>query len=353
MGDQFRIDSHKLMFHPERVAAWKKSYGVWQLEKEIYPIYVEVSPTNVCNHNCTFCGLDFAHGKQKLNYKALERFFVNMAGNVRSIMFAGEGEPLLYKDLGKALVYCNNIGIDTSLTTNLVPLTDSIAQDLLLCKWIKVSINAGDPVTYSEIHRTRLDDYGRVLSNMKTLSRLREINGANCTLGAQMVLLPENTKSVFSLASDVRDAGFDYLVIKPYSQHLSSNVKRDIIYTNIGLAEDLKAYESDKFKIIYRVHVTSQMFTQCYATPYFWAYIDSLGNVWGCSCYFGKDERFCYGNINKKSFTDIWQSESRRNNLEFIRTSLNISDCRLNCRMDKCNRYLNELMHPNDHVNFI
>ena len=54
------IDSHKLMYHPERVAEWKE-------KGDCYPIYVEIGLTNVCNHKCIFCGLDWARGKNILD----------------------------------------------------------------------------------------------------------------------------------------------------------------------------------------------------------------------------------------------------------------------------------------------
>ena len=46
------VDSHRLSFHPERVAEWKQ-------EGDCYPIYVEIGPTNKCNHKCMFCALDW------------------------------------------------------------------------------------------------------------------------------------------------------------------------------------------------------------------------------------------------------------------------------------------------------
>ena len=50
--NEFLIDSHKLIYHPNEVSKW--------MNKEIIaPIYVEIGPINTCNHDCIFCGLDF------------------------------------------------------------------------------------------------------------------------------------------------------------------------------------------------------------------------------------------------------------------------------------------------------
>ena len=47
MADKIRMDSHKLIYHPERVAAWKRG-------ENIYPIELEIGLTNACNHRCIF-----------------------------------------------------------------------------------------------------------------------------------------------------------------------------------------------------------------------------------------------------------------------------------------------------------
>ena len=36
MSDKYRIDSHKLIYHPKRVAEWIDAKGEWDKEKKIY-----------------------------------------------------------------------------------------------------------------------------------------------------------------------------------------------------------------------------------------------------------------------------------------------------------------------------
>ena len=75
------------------------------------------------------------------------------------------------------------------------------------------------------------------------------------------------------------------------------------------------------------------------------------GAVYSCSAYL-LDDRFLLGNINTESFADIWQGERRRKNWEFVRDGLDIHECRLSCRMDMVNRYLDDFGKV-EHVNFI
>ena len=364
MADQYQIDGQKLMFHPERVAQWQKGREDWETARSIYPIYVEISPMGACNHRCTFCAVDYiGYQNRSLDLDVLKNCLTDMARlGVRSVMFAGEGEPALYKPLPEVLDLCSHVGIDTSMTTNLVPFTKDNAESFLKnCQWIKASINAGTRETYARVHQCDPVDFDRVLRNFELAVETREKKGYSCTLGAQMVLLPENSDEACVLAEKLKSRGADYLVIKPYSQHNSSTTRQ---YENIDygqdstLEDDLAKLNGDGFNVIYRKLAIQRTiakehdFEVCHSTPFFWAYLMASGDVYGCSAYL-EDERFCYGSLSELSFQQIWEGEKRRKNFHFIKDELDIKDCRMNCRMWSANQYLWELAHPGSHVNFV
>ncbi|WP_321405127.1 radical SAM protein [Maridesulfovibrio sp.] len=356
MSDNLRIDSHKLHLHPRRVAEWLDGGNV-------YPLYMELSPAGACNHRCRFCGLDFAGYKPDfLDTEILCTRLVEMGKlGVKSIMYAGEGEPLLHKDMARIICATKEAGIDVALTSNAVLLNEKTAEQILSStSWIKVSLNAGTPATYAHIHGTQDEDFRRVLNNLETAANVREKQQAGCTLGVQLVLLPENEGEVETLAAQVRDAGMDYLVVKPYSHHPQSicTEYKDIDYTDCSeLEERLQTYKTDSFNIIFRSETMKiwdgqkRDYKHCNALP-FWSYIDSKGNVWGCSIFLGEDN-FLYGNIHDSSFEEIWNGPKRSSSLKWCAENLDPQQCRINCRMDKINRYLWELKNPGDHVNFI
>lgn len=364
MADIYNIDSHKLIYHPERVVEWIEGYESWDNAKSVYPIYVEVSPIGICNHRCIFCAVDYmGYENKRLNKDIFCKRLTEMAAlGVKSIMFAGEGEPTLWKPLPEILDHCTEAGVDTALTTNMVPFTDKNADAFLRnCSWIKTSVNAGTAETYSAVHQTRAEDFDRVMDNFKMCVEIRKEKGYRCTIGAQMILLPENAPESVILAEKLKAIGIDYLVIKPYSQHLLSITRRyeTINYRSyLELEKQLEAFNGDGFNLIFRIRTMSKLFESgrsykcCYATPFFWAYIMSDGCVYGCSAFLG-DERFNYGNIHEACFREIWEGGKRRANFKYIRNELSIGECRKNCRMDEVNRYLWRLKHPDQHTNFI
>lgn len=356
MSDEYRIDSHKLMLHPKRVAQWLDG-------GDVFPVYMEISPSGACNHRCTFCALDYMAYRPSFLQTGILKERLSELGRLglKSVMMGGEGEPLIHRDLAEIINHAKSSGIDVAMTTNGVLLTRQFAETALQSiSWIKVSINAGAPDTYSQIHRTKPEDFERVFSNLALAVRVGEESGGECVIGAQMILLPENAAEVEVLASRCRDAGLRYLVVKPYSQHhksLTHEYEKFDYTPYLEMMQRLEKFNDDQFRIIFRENTMKKMqrrsrgYERCQALP-FWSYLDSDGNVWGCSAYLG-DERFCYGNINEQTFEEIWTGERRRHNLEYVRCGLDPEGCRMNCRMDEINLYLWELTHPSPHVNFI
>ena len=71
------------------------------------------------------CAVDYIGYKTiKLNTDLLKQSLKSMGfGGVKSVMFAGEGEPLLHPDIAEIVNYAKKCSIDSSFTTNGVRLT--------------------------------------------------------------------------------------------------------------------------------------------------------------------------------------------------------------------------------------
>ncbi|MBE3088978.1 MAG: radical SAM protein [Actinobacteria bacterium] len=354
--DKFRIDSHKLIYHVPRVNDWLKG-------KIIYPIYMEISPSGACNQRCTYCGLDFMEYKPRyLKTDILKRRLSELSTlGLKSIMYAGEGEPFLHQSIVEIIKHTKKSGIDIAITTNGVLLKKEIIDNILSdIEWIKVSINGATKETYARISQCKPDNFKLVIENMTYAAQVKRDKDYSCTLGMQLLLLPDNYHEAVALAKLARDIGMNYLVIKPYSQHPQSKTKRysAIEYSQYEyLWDELKELDNDDFSVIFRINTmrkwdkADKHYSRCLALP-FWSYIDAGGNVWGCLEYLGND-KFLYGNIYEQTFKEIWQGEKRLKSLSWVGENMDASKCRINCHMDEINKYLWRLKSPPEHVNFI
>jgi len=370
--DKFAIDSHKASYHPYHISVIEKYNSNSKSEKDIenfknlMPIYVEISPFGACNHRCSFCAVDYIGYKTvKINTDLLKQSLTSMGeGGVKSVMFAGEGEPLLHPDMAKIVNHAKLSGIDSSFTTNGVRLTTDFLEE---CghniSWIKVSFNAGARDVYASVHNTKERDFDTVIENMRRAVEWKKQSRSNLAFGFQALLLPENASCMEDLIKIGKQIGLDYVVVKPYSQHKFSETHK---YENINygeylhLGEELSKYNDENFSVIFRANTINSWIEQnnnryckCLSTPSMWGYIMADGSVYSCSAYL-LDERFKLGNINQDTFKNIWCSNKKLEHASFIKNELDINECRVNCRMNQVNTYLDKIVNKKqDHINFI
>ncbi|CAN8138715.1 hypothetical protein THIOSC15_1050001 [uncultured Thiomicrorhabdus sp.] len=135
---------------------------------------------------------------------------------LKSVMYAGEGEPLLHKYIADIVQHSHDIGIDTAITSNGVKLNKLLANQLLPnLKWINFSVNAGSAATYQKVHRCKSGDFDKVMFNIGYACKVRKEQNLNCAIGVQILELPENSHEILCLAETVKELGCDYLVVKP------------------------------------------------------------------------------------------------------------------------------------------
>ncbi len=398
--DRYLIEGHKLFWHLDRVKEWQE-------DRVIPPIYIEVSPVSFCNHKCIFCGIDFAKQKAMLQTEILCRRLKEMGQiGVRSIMFAGEGEPILHQDLVELVKTTKESGIDVALTTNGTTGNYELwAKILPYLTWIKFSVDAGSPEIYAKVHNVPEKTFYKTLDSIRDAVKAKNDAKLAVTIGVQFLIIEENLSDIKNainlFCSPLLNASngllnplnIDYFVLKPYSLHPQMKKKKDVIYTEQTVKEiqniideytklirkdfnqcsetlsgSPKHAEYEKLtpafqpvretNIIFRKETTERYirkeknFSHCYALP-FWGYISANGDFYTCPIFLG-DERFKAGNIYKENMKDIIWGDKRKESIEYAEKKLNIKkECRLNCRMARANEFLEFLNYKPMHINFI
>ena len=347
MEDNIRIDSHKLIYHPDVVARWLSG-------ENIYPIELEIGLTNACNHRCIFCAVDYTEYKpEKINTDVLKKNLAELsAKGIKSIVYAGEGEPLLHSDAPDIINYTKSLGIDAAVSTNGVLFTPDISNDCLKSlTWIRFSVAGINDFTYDKIQQGKPGDREIVYRNMEEAVRVKKDQNLTTTLGVQMLLLPENKDEAVQMGKELRKIGVDYFSLKPFSQHPQSKHILQVNYKEmLALEEEMKKLETEDFKIYFRAQAMkklecSRTYKHCWALP-FMVYVDARGNLWPCIVFMGKED-LKYGNLNEETFCQIWEGKRRKQINEYF---MNM-DLEKNCR-EIC-RYLDALKNPGEHVNFI
>jgi GTP 3',8-cyclase len=289
--DKYKIDGSKIMHHQERLLQWMNAHTIGDKLK-VYPVYVEISPVGHCNHRCSFCALDYlGYIPRILDTRALKDAIGQMANHgVKAIMFAGEGEPLLHKNLSEIINFTRMSGIDVAVTTNGTLMTEGFVTNCLdSIQWIKISLNAGTRDVYNQVHKAKDGDWEKVWQNINFAVSFRNIQGLKCAIGIQCVILPENVDTLDDLLMEAKLSGVDYVVLKPYSQHTSSpeTAKKysNISYNSTETFTKLREkFSDDTFDVVVRENAIEESkrerdYDVCHAVPNFWGYIMSNGDV--------------------------------------------------------------------------
>ena len=250
---------------------------------------------------------------------------------VKNVIYTGQGDPLLHPELTNIISFTKNLGIDVALKTTGVWLSNSFARASLgALTWLRAEVNAGTRVTYALVHGRRLEDWDTLWEKMASTARVgRETNSA-CAVGIEMQLTSQLRDQAGLLTERCKSYGLDHIVVVS-GEPLPAVFKRG-----------LHGLEEGGFKVVFRepACVGSQdYFTTCMTVPSFWAFIDPLGDVYGCNRHVHRSALH-YGNILEQSVEEIWSGQVRRRAQQFVKDELDISECRSRCPVGRMNSYL-------------
>jgi len=350
---QLKLDGHKLLYHLDELAKWKRG-------EDFYPVYVELGPTTVCNHRCVHCYIRYLGFKTVfLDRDVMLRNVREMGAiGVKALCLAGTGEPLLHKAAGDVIVAAKKAGMDVACATNGILLTGELAAAILPClTWIRFSVLGGTPATYKKLQGARDGDFEKLIANLKNAVALKKKKKLPVTLGVVYFIFKDNGSEAADFAKLMKGIGVDYVVVKPVGDYEKNKYIADRSLKDRFSKElkEVEALSGTRFRAQVRWDMFerwgAKSYGECLSLP-FMTVIDSDGSVYACGGYW-QDKRYCYGNLYKKTFKEIWDSARRRRIMAHMQKHVDFRECYNCCRNHSINNFLWSLKNEPAHVNFI
>jgi organic radical activating enzyme len=144
----------KIIHHPELLRSLQGGYA--------YPISLQVAPTSKCNLNCSFCSNVNRDKNEDLSYKAIYDLLKNMrARGLKTVEWTGGGDPTLYPYINEVISVANSLGLQQGFITNGISLVNNISEfSFSYLKWIRISMNSLD---YDKIVQIPFNHFSGVL----------------------------------------------------------------------------------------------------------------------------------------------------------------------------------------------
>ena len=350
--DVAQFSSDKILRHLDRVTAWLRGGNP-------FPVTMELDLSNKCTHRCRECVSDFFQRKDSamLAFELASRIIRDLSERegVRGLIFTGGGDPLTHPQVGDCVSLARDLGMDVGFITNAALLDESIAETLVrCCSWIRVSLDAATPEMFSVSHGRDAREFERVVANIRTLVRMKQQLGNQCTIGIGYLTSDDTRSEIVKFAELGRELGVDYAQYRPLQVHLSTGTE----YARCSIDEELEealTFSAENYRVLFSKHKYMMMerkdYGRYYGTCYgqqFASTIAADGKVYVC-CHMRGHEKYCLGDLNESSFAEVWDSQQRKQVIE----NIDFEDCIPLCRDNTFNQILWDLVQPREHENFL
>lgn len=338
-------ESNKLNpFNSYKGLTWYQSHYLpiarWWMGERTLPPPIEASFD--CCHNCNFmcphCNSQkhTNRGKGVMGKEELFSTFELLSGmGVRGFCFGGGGEPTMNKGLPDLLRWiwrgCRFSGAVSAVATNGFRLNKSLINEMIYCKWVAVSVDAGGPKTFKKVHG--VDGFDRVIGNIKRLVDAKKMSGTDVLISYRFLMTPDNWTDLEDACRIAREIGVDAFHARPADLE-----RKDIVWIHEGelqpeLVKEALArcrdYETDMFKVITATHKFTKdfrvfhPFKNCVASPLV-LQVCADGNSYVCPDH-KLEERFKL--CETKDIRKYWGSDDHRELLQEINVDEECSRC--------------------------
>lgn len=338
------------------------------------PIRVQLVLSDLCNQDCSFCAYrmegyssnEMFFQRDELDNivsrnpkrlltaeKALEVVRDCKEMGVKAIELTGGGEPTVHPHLDDVIRLTKESGMDVGLVTNgvrLKPSTIALMAQRGVESWIRISIDAGTPETYSRIRRVSPSHWDQVWRNVALAAEMRRsVADSPLVLGVSFILTKDNWREVKLAAEIARDAGVDSFRVAPIFQNEGDAYFAQFSQEARQCCDEAKSLATEKFTVhsqlmkrIGELTAGSPTESNCLyqraAT-----YIGADMNVYRC-CVNAYNELGKLGSIANQSFRQVWERVGHENPLSSF-DATQCSFCPFSDRQQAISNALDRVKH--------
>ena len=363
----------------KQTGAYSELKMAWWALRESYP---PKSPkqihwilSDLCNQDCHFCAYRmegytsnelFMEGAKASAYghdnpvrwipteRALRMIDEFKSAGVLSLQFTGGGEPTVQPDHEQIFEKALSLGFKCALVSNGYRWRDRIYNSIKDFEWIRVSIDAGNAKSYSEIRRVPLSAWDKAWSNVRKLVEVCKKQDKRPYIGLGFVVTPRSYTEIEEFTRLGLEAGVDNVRFTAFFNVDNEKPLLPIYQETVDILASTKAKYGDKITIydnfgtrfddLKQQHPEYSMCPYQYYTTYIGGDLQSYRC---CVLAYNKRGLVAGGDLKERRFDEFWNSQERKDDL----ASLDARGCP-RCQFNQKNRDLLYVIGDAKHVEF-
>jgi cyclic pyranopterin phosphate synthase len=322
-----------------KLAAFPEKLRLWQKNKAISPVALEIQPTEQCNHRCPRCQGQFSLSKTETRSRArsgihmdlsiLESIWENPPAGI--IISGNTGEPLLHPKIENLLADLLSKNIPTILITNGEAITDSLAElAVSSCRGIRVSLDAYDAKSFAYSHGQGEDSWNKVLEAISLLVMAKQKRLSKCRIGIGYLTNNITSRGMLAATALARQLCVEYIQFRPY-HFMANDVSQEL--TDCRKLEDAYFRVFASHQKYDRLLCQQRSYRICHGA-WFYSVVDARGDFYLCCHHIGRKEARI-GSLLENRWNNLISSDRRRNVISRHPTCSCIPLCRLHSQNDE------------------
>jgi radical SAM protein with 4Fe4S-binding SPASM domain len=272
------------------------------------PVSVSIEPTNFCNLHCPECPSGqriLTRDRGYIEPETFKKIIDQLSPELHWLTFYFQGEPYLHPGFHEMVSYAKSKSIRVSVSTNGHFLDGSNAAETIRSgiDQLIISLDGSDPKAYSAYRIG--GSYVRVINGIKEIvQQKKETRSHRPSVVLQFLVLKTNQHQLREINELGAELGVNKVELK--SAQFYDYEKGNPLMTDIDRYSRYEKCAVDSpdgalFKIKNRL--PRRCFRMWSSSVFTW-------DGWVVPCCYDKDATYKMGNINERTFADIWNSKA-------------------------------------------